>query len=184
MSKVRGEYVVALLAAAIGLAGGLLGAHFGAAATITTQREQARENRQGEARTKRAKVYSDFLDAAESFASESRSLTDRIHRRVSSVGSVRAACRRAQSCGIPGTLFKGYSAARADFQGALNQVYIYGTQRGVRAARRVAGALPPARYEPRSLTIGDVDESVFSRGYDGVLDTMCAEVSADPRPRC
>lgn len=44
MSEARSAYLVPLVAAAIGLAGGLLGAHFGAEATITIQREQARED--------------------------------------------------------------------------------------------------------------------------------------------
>jgi hypothetical protein len=184
VSKDRANYLVPLLAAAIGLAGGLLGAHFGAEATITTQREQAHEARRSEARVKRAKVYSDFLAAADSFESKSRYFTYTIHRRVSKGGSVRAACRRAKICGLPRALFDAYSSARSNFQGALNQVYVYGTPRGVRAARELAGGLPPALYKPGSFSIGDVDEPVFFRGYNAVLDTMCAEVSADPRPTC
>lgn len=93
----------------------------------------------------------------------------------------RTGCNR---CTLPGTILEDYFPAQSKFQGALNQVYVYGTPRGVRAARKVAGALPPSLFKPRSFSIGGVDEPVFARGYNAVLNTMCAEVSADPRPAC
>lgn len=77
-----------------------------------------------------------------------------------------------------------YQPKRADFQAALNDVYIYGSRNGVRAARRVAGALPQA-LATRQPTFGaEVDERKYKAGYIALLDVMCREVSADPRPNC
>jgi hypothetical protein len=70
------EVVLVLIAGLIGFGGAWVGAH----ATIVTQRDQAHEARQTEARARRAKVYTTFLDQTEKYAASTR----RAHRQARS----------------------------------------------------------------------------------------------------
>jgi hypothetical protein len=184
----RTSIILTLSVAVLSVAGATGGAYLGSRATIITSREAAREARLAESRTKRANVYSRFLDAAESFSFKTEAVTSAIRHSVTRAGSVKAACkqrRRGTACGVRRSLFNRQDDARADFQGALNDVYIYGSRRGVRAARRVAAALPPSVYNPdERIALDDIKQGKFAAGYSAVLDTMCAEVSPDPRPTC
>lgn len=173
------------MAAVAGLGGAYLGSH----ATIVTQRDQARELRQAEARAKRAEVYAGFLDAAERYRFATEATSDATRESVSQAGSVKAACsaereRADRACGIRRSIFNRQQDARVDFQGALNQVYVYGSPRGIRAAGKIAESLPPSVYSGGDFEVGDVKPGEFSAGYNAVLDTMCREVSAEPRPTC
>jgi len=64
MSSGRREVVLVVLAGLIGLGGAYLGSN----ATIATQRDENRESRNAEARTKRATVYRTFLFAGERYS--------------------------------------------------------------------------------------------------------------------
>jgi hypothetical protein len=206
------SWVIPLVAAVLGLAGGLAGAYLGARATVTTQRDEARDNRLAEARSKRARVYSDFLSAADRYAGATRRLRAAPERWVGSykrrykgfydgcldgnkkqcrqlrpVLRVLRACvqRRGKRCRDYRQASTDFLNARPRFQGALNDVYVYGSTRGVQAARKVAGALPPSLYRPGTFRFeGDVPQREFESGYNAVLDTMCREVSAVPRATC
>lgn len=171
----RSRVVVPLIAALLGLGGGLAGAYLGARATITTQREQSREDRRADARTQRAKVYTDFLAAANSSAVA-------VARVASSCKVVR---RGRATCNLRGGVAVRAAKARYTFQGALNQVYVYGSARGVLAARDVAKALPPSYVGTRyTFHIQPIDDASFKAAYNAFLDVMCREVSAEPRSTC
>ncbi len=63
--------------------------------------------------------------------------------------------------------------------------FVYGSRRGVRASRKLAAGLPPSLYKgPGEISVDFVDTEKTRAGYNEMLDTMCAEVSADPRTRC
>ena len=213
MNAGRVSIVVPLVAAVVGLAGGLLGAYLGARATIVTQREQAREDRSAEARSKRSRVYSRFVAAADSYRTETWRLfdsierlatgapsrnrltdcligyneqcraLDRVARRSGRVQQLRACYPRLELLCRPARLGGRWDKRRFAYVVALNDLYVYGTNRGVRAARRVADALPTGRWESDSHLVAP-DENAYRKAYRAVLDTMCAEVSADPRPAC
>lgn len=189
MSSGGREFALVVVAGVIALGGGLGGAWIGANAANGNQRDEAREARQAEARQKRADVYSDFLDAAGAYAGRSREIQAKITvtQRNLRPGQKFTLCVASKGR-CPGAdirrEFPRFQSARSQFQGALNDVYVYGSARGVSAARRVAAALPPSLFDPQTVKLGGVIEARFKRAYNTVLDTMCAEVSADPRQAC
>jgi hypothetical protein len=184
------EFALVVAAGVIALGGGLGGAWIGANAANRNQRDEAREARQAEARQKRADVYSDFLDAAGAYAGRSREIQTKITavtQRNLRPGQKFTAVRRFERTlpwrGCPSRV-SALPVGSEPFQGALNDVYVYGSARGVSAARRVAAALPPSLFDPQTVKLGGVIEARFKRAYSTVLDTMCAEVSVDPRQAC
>lgn len=212
--KARRDVLLVLVAGLIAALAGLGGAYLGSHATIATQRDQARATQHADARAKRAKVYRAVLDHAQTFASSARRLTDELEsvgtgrpstgllkrcdrsgakdcrplgRRARINPKAILACARARNrpCRDLNTALAVYDSERADYQGALNDVYLYGSRFGVRASGRLERALPPAVYSPDARGVGfSVDDAKFVAGYNAVLDTMCREVSANPRPTC
>jgi hypothetical protein len=184
----REKFAVAMVAGAIGLAGGLGGAWIGANAATNNQRDQAKEARQAEARQKRADVYSDFLDAAVKYATTTRQIQAKIRAApVYKPGRTLYICGNPsfQRCTDLDRELPRYLSARSRFQGALNDVYVYGSNPGVELAREMAGALPASLNTPKNgFPIGRVKEEKLSRTYSRILDRMCAEVRSDPRPTC
>lgn len=213
-SSARREVVLVLLAAFIAAAAGLGGAYLGSHTAIVTQRDQARDSQLADAREKRARVYRAFLGRAQTFAASARRLTDELESvaagRPSAGLLTRCARSGAENCRPPEgrtridpkavlecaqvqnlpcrdliKAFAVYDADQAKHQRALNDVYVYGSRSGVRAARRLAAALPPAVHSPDARGVGfSVDDAKLGVGYNAVLDVMCREVSADPRPSC
>jgi len=96
---------------------------------VQTARQQQGEEfeirRSDEARTKRAEVYERFLGAADRFAVAARA----------------AIVECPSDCPSPPG---DYQNARYEFQGAINQVYIYGSAEAVVRLRALAQTLPPA----------------------------------------
>ncbi len=166
---------VPLIAAGLGLGGGLVGAYLGAHATVVTQREQLQASRSAEARTKRATVYAHFLDASNRYAIE-QSQSYSIARKCFPKLSIRRfSCLLGKEAGR-------LQNARYQFQGALNYVFVYGSAAGVRAALNLATQLPPAVGHLNGLVhIARVSDAAFARTYAAFLDVMCREVSAEPR---
>ncbi len=170
---------VPLIAAVLGLGGGLAGAYLGAHATIVTQREQLQASRSAEARTKRATVYAQFLAASNRYAVETTQALS-ILRKCAHAGP-----RRPFLCSSLGKQAGPAQNARYEFQGALTDVYVYGSTTGVRAALNVADTLPPSvGHLNGHISLVPISEVVFTRTYQAFLSVMCREVSAEPRSTC
>ena len=165
----RHEVALVLLAGLIAALSGLGGAYLGSRATIVSQREVARESRGAEARTKRATVYADFLDAAERYSAKAKEFE---------VAALKDFPRVRK--GLPAEV----DHARSVFLRTRNQVYIFGSRRGVGVVAKISRALPPALLTGGVVVEGAVDERAFVADYSAMLNTMCAEVSAEPRPTC
>lgn len=208
---------VALAVGALGFAGGVWGAKVGGDANVRAQREELRYKREDATRQRRAKVYTAFLDQSTDYRfaaadavseverlligqdrgflseclagdnSRCKSLARRItpgrRRRVKACFNLRGcrpvAMRRAVS---------RFVSERSDFQGALNDVYIYGTARAYHSAGRLAGALPPSVYDGPDDEIQAIFEVVdpdgYRDGYNAFLELMCRELPAQPRRTC
>lgn len=177
------EVVLVFVAAGIGFGGAYLGSH----ATIVTQRDQASAERQAEARTNRAKVYSAYLDAAVSYGAATRRIQATIRAEKGyKPGAPFSLCttRTARRCIYVKNELRDYLSDQSSFQSALNDVYVYGSTSAIKVARQLAGALPPSLYNPKSFIVGKVKEKRLAQTYNAMLDTMCREVGTDPRPAC
>lgn len=115
-----------------------------------------------------------------------RSLIRRLRRsRLNRIPQCYADRRARRVCRALVPFITAYDNAQSRFQGALNQVYIYGSRPAVRATRKVAGSLPPSLYVgPQTFKFDFVDQDGFESGYNAMLDVMCREVPADSRSRC
>jgi len=177
-----------LIAAAIGLVGGLTGAYLGAHATIVTQREQAQESRNAESRTKRATVYEDFLVATNNYAvADARTEIIVVARcgRGALASDRRPVRKRHFKCDPPVGFGLAVSKTRGAFQEALNEVYVYGSLAGVSAAERIAKTLPPSEVGTAyTFNLAPVNDFSLTAAYDGLLRVMCREVTAEPRSHC
>jgi hypothetical protein len=161
-----------LIAGLIGFGGAWLGSH----ATIVTQRDQAREARNAEARRQRAKVYTAFLDRAQSLLQRRRTV-------LSTLDVNRDARREGRKEISVRGFAKDFNAdisAHDRFKSALNDIYVYGSRAAVSAARSIDASFvdDPTQGGPK------LDEADYMTGYTRFLNVMCREVSADPRPTC
>ncbi len=186
----RSTWVIPLAAAVLGLGGALSGAYLGARATIETQKQQADEDRARQARQKRTQVYSRFLDAAVAYQAATENVFDSTVRlptgRVSKgLASRCAAGRSTKTCRLSRRVIAAYYDRQQRFQGALNDVYVFGSEAGLSAARELSRGLPASLYKgPRRVSIQPTDFGRYTRGYNALLDAMCREVTREPRPNC
>jgi hypothetical protein len=165
----------AVVTAGIALAGALVGAFAGQAGVRQTlnaaaeqQERQFEEARLTEASKERADVYAQLLAAANTFAVQAS-----------------AASTAAESSGtVESDVALLYQTARSAFQIALNDVYIYGSDDGYRAAVDLASTLPPSLGRlDGSFTISGVDDD-FAERYQAVLRISCRELPSTPRGNC
>lgn len=156
----------------------------GSHATIVTQREQANESRLAEARVNRAKTYSGFLRATTAYSVADAYLNQEVDR----APGPDTPCRRGKkrTCGISNDVFGELVRTRNKFTDALNQVYIYGSAAGVRAARAVAATLPRSLNDEDGDPVYEppINEGGTFSASNAFRNVMCREVSADPRPTC
>jgi hypothetical protein len=184
MPLTKAERKLQLTVALVGVAGALFGSLIGGTVAVAVQYLQFEQDEDAEARAVRAKAYADFLDSANAVAA--------------SVTAMRACLPELLE--LPEketTLSASHPCARAyntlvndryEFQGAINDVYIYGSDDAVQAANRVSELLP-ARfradeedgYGPRIDPISWPD---FDRAYIAFQTEMCREVSVRPRKAC
>lgn len=171
------EIVLVLIVGLIGLGG----AYIGSCATVVTQRDQARETRQAEARIKRAATYSSFLRAAGAYVKADLTVGTKIKRPPKDLcrPSTREACRSLVAAS------RRFLRDRIRFGNALDQVFIYGSSPGVRAARRLAETLPStANDETGSIKQYKPTTGDFPDAYAAMLSVTCNEASAEPRHDC
>jgi hypothetical protein len=171
---VRPERRLEIIVATIGVVAALAGAATGGATSYLVQRNQFTEDKASEARVKRAGVYAAYLRAANDGASEADGAYDRLA----------AQCRGPSRCsGV--TLARGreLAKARVAYQGALNDVYVYGTDEAWRLTKRLSATMPPT-LGFQTLQIKRVNRAAFASAYSAFLARICDEVPARPRPGC
>lgn len=179
--------ILPLVVAALSVLGAIGGAYLGSRATIITQREQAREERLAEARSQRANVYSDFLQAADRYHLSQTRIAASIKRaKLSPLACGRQIGTSSGSvCGVGTADLKTNEALRLDATAALFDVYAFGSGRGVVIAVGLSKAMPGVLGDSdRRFVTDDVNENSFAASYTSLLRVMCREASASPRRVC
>lgn len=163
----RSRWLEVLVPAVSGLIGALIGggsAYLAASADLD-------EKRTAEIRQHRASVYHRFLEHANSYAVETTKLLQ--------------SCPRGTKCTLPPKGVSEFQRARFNFQGAINDVYVYGSNRAVDALRILTSTLPPSLAPMNGeFSVIPIQEEAFTKAYQGFQHVMCQEVSPSPNDRC
>jgi len=164
----RGSVAVVVIAALLTSGAAYAGSWVGAQAQLKGQAIQRRATLENNTRQKRANVYRSFLNAANNYAVTTASIMN--------------SCFDKHTC-TPD--LAAFQKARYTFQGALNNVYVDGTEAAVLASRRLAGSLPPSLgFKPMQSFTLTFDRERFVSSYQSFLTVMCREVPAIPRASC
>ena len=179
---------ITALAGIVGAVGGFAGSSLQVDAQLQNQQAQFAEQRAKEERDKRATVYLDFLDKANLYANATESSRACFNRAREAAGPNARSFEIGPECSKTiGTL----APTRHGFQGARNQVYVYGTQAAEDQAGLIAGYLPPAvGGQPESglpelgTDFNNFDRLQFRKLYQDFQVIVCREVPAQPRTSC
>lgn len=169
----RFPVVAALIAAVIGGGAGVGGSYLGAHAAVQANDSLIRATQAQTTRDKRAAVYSAYLDAANNYADQDRRAFDLLTNELKGVKA---------GTGVEGPP-ASFSAARFAYQGAINSLYVYGSDAAWTAHQEVAAVLP-ASLGGDGFQVTRVDSSAFESAYRGFLRVFCGEVPAVPRSGC
>lgn len=146
----------------VSLASGLFGGWAGSALTVNASVE-------AEKRVQVGTVYAAYLDAANSY---NNAALDQA---------------RAQAA-LPASRVQPQSAAfehaRHEFQGAINEVYVYGSEDAWEANLKVVKVLPVALGNLPDRKIFGPDPVKFQTAYNQFLNVFCREAVAEPRKDC
>src|SRR6266571_2130465 len=157
------KIAIPLLIGIVAAGAGFFGARSGANATLEAQRLQLISQHNDIVRTKREAVYQQYLKAADTYdVASSNRYSECIGKKTCSANVA------------------GWQNARYNYQGALNAVYTYGSNKAWQQTHEISAALPP------SLASGDtppgrVNDDLFRSGYTKFLTIMCREVNPDPQ---
>lgn len=159
--------VVALAGALIGGFFSYLGAWQQSRSQMAAQESQYREDRAREDREKRSDVYKGMLDSSNAFAVA----TDEIATDCSD--------------GKCSPDWSKWENTRFEFQSALNNVWIYGSDDAATQAEVISTALPESIGFPKPDELRISVKSVeFAQAYSGFQALMCRELPAVPRRGC
>lgn len=165
---------IAALAAVAALAGSLVGS----ASTFFTATYQVRQEQASADRAKRAAIYADVLAKADTLR-DHHNVTFRYFNRVSLTPAETETARTARTAAI---------AAMAELRAALANVYVYGSDSGLRAARTLVDDLYDWSRESRLVSgrddLTDLTFDSYEGHYQELLKVMCEEVPNRPRSEC
>jgi hypothetical protein len=177
--RLRGRGATPLGAALIGVAAALLAATLTSAVALVAQddkleadraalQRQLTASRGADARTKRAEVYAAFLSAANLYSLRAQQLFE--------------ACDGADLCSTTdGELRRN----RYAFQGAVNDVYIYGSDEANAVSGLISALLPNTNIGlSNEIELKPIDEDAVAAAYRSMLLRACIEASAEPRQAC
>lgn len=157
--------------ATVTVVSGLLGGWAGSALTVKASVDAERRVRVGE-------VYADYLNAADSYYTAAADL-DRAFDKLTPT--------KDGSASNPSVLqlpVDAFEEARHDYQGAINDVYVYGSEAAWEANRKVAKVLPVALGSVAKRDVPRPDPVAFGEAYADFLDVFCREATAEPRQDC
>jgi hypothetical protein len=149
----------------IGVGGALCGSVIGGFVSIRSVRDQIREERFAEVRSRRADAYPRLLDAATRMA------------RTQLIVFRRGSRCRPNPCLSE---VRRLEPSSESYARAANEVFVYGSDEAFNAERRIAQQLWPAA----DVSTQGLDQAAFDRAYVAFQRVMCRELSADPRPGC
>lgn len=146
------------------------GAQSGANATLEAQEQQLTAQQNQTVRTQREQVYEQYLKSADAYEVAS---SERYSQ-----------CAGDTTCPVN---VAGWQSARFNYQGALNAVYVYGSNEAVRYTLLISAAMPPSLGIPSNygnVAPGKVNEDLFVSAFQGFQRMMCLEVNPDPQDAC
>lgn len=158
---------VALMGALIGGLLSYLGAWQQARTQIEAQAAQNREDQKKEDRERRAEIYEELLGTADVYAVETNKIiTD---------------CKDGKCSPKWGE----WQTARYNYQGALNHVWVFGSNDAVAQTGVISASLPDSLWLPSPDTLSlRFDSEKFIVAYQGFQFLMCRELPAQPRSDC
>jgi hypothetical protein len=160
-------FLGALLGALIGGVLSYLGSYQQVKAQLETQASQVLQDQKKEQREKREKVYGEFTEAANEFAVQTNEIiTD---------------CKD----GKCSPKWDDWYGARADYQVAINHLWVFGSEAAVTKGKQVSSTLPASLWDPKSDELHlQFDSGKFNIAYRGFQSVMCRELPAQPRSGC
>jgi hypothetical protein len=162
--------IIALLSPVLAYIGGRQGVK-GAADLEQSGRDRTLDDA---TRTQRADVYPKFLEAANAYWLSTNETADDF--------AVCVKKRPVPQCG--GYLeTSSFLKPRADFQGTVTKVYVFGSDNAWVAAQAVAHSLPPASGYLNAADFQSHSDD-FIEAYQEFLIVMCDELPARSRPGC
>jgi hypothetical protein len=164
--------VVGLVAALAGLGGNWIGARGAYSAAVAQQNASREAALDTESRTKRAEVYAAYLAAANDYELKNAKLIQDLERIRPSTDASK----------LDQNVLGDWLTARAKYQGAVNQVYVYGSDDAYALSAALAATLPPSVGS--TITFKPVDEAAFNRAYLAFQARMRCEVPAMRVPDC
>jgi hypothetical protein len=171
--------IVAMVALLSGIAGSIIGGAFAYNAATGTEVAHEAADKDAAQRSKRADVYLAYLDAANKYALASQALANDV-----------ALIAKQDLSGNVGLAndFGPWKTARSNYQGEVNQVYVYGSDNAWQTLQAVAATLPAA-VGPDDLStfeqaINNYKWPAFNKAYGDFLAVFCREVPASPRGNC
>lgn len=150
------------LMAAVSLASGLFGGWAGSALTVNASEK-------AEKRVQVGTVYAAYLDAANSYNNAALDY---------------ARAQDAQPANQVQPPSPAFEHARYEYQGAINDVYVYGSEDAWKANLRFTKVLPVALGNFPDRKIYAPNPTEFHMAYNQFLNVFCREAVAEPRKGC
>lgn len=162
------EWRVAVLGVVAALAGALIGGAASFGGQIYTEYQEA----ETEDRTKKAEVYFAYLDAANSYSNE----TSQLRRSYVSLPV---------DSPPPAADYGEWQQARFEYQGAINDLSVYGSDTAWDVHRRIAAAMPQSLFaSTEPVRVDAVNDILLNAGTRDFLSLACQELPASPRAGC
>lgn len=168
LAKAQASIIGIVVGGVLGFAGSTMAANISADAQVRVAKEQLDHAASLKTKEQRDETYRAYLSAVEEY----RYATEAMFGKPAPT-DVKAAYSR-------------FITARSNFQGQINEVYVYGSDEALRAHLKIAKTLP------RSLGQSDLsfkatdlsDEKTFIEAYNAFLKVRCLEVTATQRQGC
>lgn len=178
MKHIGVHLTTALIALVAGLGGSVIGAITAYNAATGTEVAKEVADRDTARRAKSGEVYLAYLDAANRYALATQKMANDWTKATKDPNA---------SADFSADL-DPWKTARSNFQGEVNQVYVYGSQDAWDAHQKVAATLPPSVGMESANDIVKVitgfNFSAFGIAYQGFLAVFCREVPAVPKANC
>lgn len=164
-----------LSSAKMGLIGVLVGALVSGSISLWTQGLTISATNAQAARQTNSTVYFDYLNAADDFNTKTSNMLGYFGDQAK-LGN--------KNVSLPKDLTDKWSAARYAYQGMVNKLYAFGSDRAWDVHEKIAANLPSSvSIDAQPLTIRH-DNKAFTAAYREFLGVVCSEVVASPRGGC
>lgn len=124
-------------------------------------------------------MYPAYLNAANDYFNATSTFFAELNRRAAEhgghVGKIAVKSRRVLS---------QFFNTRSDYQGEVNDLYVYGSDAAWSAHKKIAATLPSAIGSYDGGDIFPPDKNRFTRAFTAFQSVECHELPAIPRARC